>query len=194
MKMPPPIATKFTKLVLTILAITILGIILSFISQDHTLLMLSAGVAVAGGVKIIDYYRTIKGEHYECMQNNLDRFDFTEDKIFGEPDEHGLSTVTKLSVKRASVGTDGKPRNYPWCVIVENGRAVKEKTATGGTHIKSGTYKKQRSVYVNINDLDFFNLVYRTTRFIESWELTYGPKLIRDARKLLSEQRAAAQQ
>ncbi len=56
------------------------------------------------------------------------------------------------------------------------------------------TYKKQRSVYVNINDLDFFNLVYRTTRFIESWELTYGPKLIRDARKLLSEQRAATQQ
>ena len=34
------------------------------------------------------------------MQNNLDRFDFTEDKIFGEPDEHGLSTVTKLSVVR----------------------------------------------------------------------------------------------
>ena len=33
MKMPPPIATKFTKLVLTILAITILGIILSFISK-----------------------------------------------------------------------------------------------------------------------------------------------------------------
>ena len=58
MKMPPPIATKFTKLVLTILAITILGIILSFVSQDHTLLMLSAGVAVAGGVKIIDYYRS----------------------------------------------------------------------------------------------------------------------------------------
>ena len=45
------------------------------------------------------------------MQNDLDRFDFTEDKIFGEPDEHGLSTVTKLSVKRASVGNDGKPRN-----------------------------------------------------------------------------------
>lgn len=39
--MPPPIATKFTKLVLTILAITILGIILSFVSQDHTLLMLN---------------------------------------------------------------------------------------------------------------------------------------------------------
>ena len=112
------------------------------------------------------------------MQNDLDRFDFTEEKIFGDPDENGLSTVTKLSIKRASVGNDGKRRNYPWCIIVENGRAVKEKTPTGGTHIKSGTYKKQRSVYVNINDLDFFNIVYRTARFIESWELTFGPKLV----------------
>ena len=74
------------------------------------------------------------------MQNDLDRFDFTEEKIFGDPDENGLSTVTKLSIKRASVGNDGKRRNYPWCIIVENGRAVKEKTPTGGTHIKSGTY------------------------------------------------------
>lgn len=72
------------------------------------------------------------------MQNDLDRFDFTEEKIFGDPDENGLSTVTKLSIKRASVGNDGKRRNYPWCIIVENGRAVKEKTPTGGTHIKSG--------------------------------------------------------
>ena len=47
---------------------------------------------------------------------------------------------------------------------------------------------------LNINDLDFFNIVYRTARFIESWELTFGPKLIRDARKLLDDQRAAAQQ
>ena len=36
MKMPPPIATKFTKLVLTILAITILGIILSFVCLLYT--------------------------------------------------------------------------------------------------------------------------------------------------------------
>lgn len=30
------------------------------------------------------------------MQNDLDRFDFTEDKIFGEPDEHGLSNLTSV--------------------------------------------------------------------------------------------------
>ena len=47
------------------------------------------------------------------MQNNLDRFDFTEDMIFGEPDEHGLSTVTKLSVKRATV----EPMESPGIIL-----------------------------------------------------------------------------
>ena len=73
MKMPTPIATKFTKLILVILAITILGIILAIISQDHTLLLLSAGVAIAGGVKIIDYYRAIKEQRYECIEGTLVR-------------------------------------------------------------------------------------------------------------------------
>ena len=128
------------------------------------------------------------------MQNDLDKFDFHEEKIFGEPDERGLSTVTKLSIKRATIGTDGKPRNYPWCIIIENGRAVKEQMSSGGFHIKSGTYQMARSVYVNINDLDFFNLVYRTARYIEAWELTYCPKVIREAKQQLEAQRAAAQQ
>lgn len=73
MKMPTPIATKFTKLVLMILIITVLGIILAIISQDHTLLLLSAGIAVAGGIKIIDYYRAIKEERYECIEGTLVR-------------------------------------------------------------------------------------------------------------------------
>ena len=73
MKMPTPIATKFTKLVLMILIITVLGVILAIISQDHTLLLLSAGIAVAGGIKIIDYYRAIKEERYECIEGTLVR-------------------------------------------------------------------------------------------------------------------------
>ena len=123
----------------------------------------------------------------------VENFEFSEEKIFGEPDENGLSTVTKLWIKRASFGQDKKPRNYPWCIIVENGRAVKETTSIGGIHMKSGSYKKTNQVFVNINDRDFFNLIYRTVRYIETWELTFCPKVIRDAKKLLEEQRAAAQ-
>jgi len=121
----------------------------------------------------------------------VELFDFYEEKIFGEPDANGLSMVTKVSVKRASVGQDGKPRNYPWCVIVENGRAVKEGTQTGGIHMKKGSYQKERSVFVNINDYDFFRLMQQTTRYINAWELTMGPKRIRDAMQQMEQQRSA---
>ncbi len=122
----------------------------------------------------------------------VELFDFTEDKIFGEPDENGLSKVTKTSIKRASIGTDGKPRNYPWCIIVENGKGVKETTQIGGIHMKKGSYKKERSVFVNINDYDFFCLMTQVCRYIDAWELTNGPKRIRDAAQLLDVQRSAA--
>ena len=121
----------------------------------------------------------------------VELFDFYEEKIFGDPDKEGKSMVTKVSVKRASVGQGGKPRNYPWCVIVENGRAIKEGTQTGGVHMKKGSYQKERSVFVNINDYDFFRLMQQTTRYINAWELTNGPKKIREAMQIMEQQRAS---
>ena len=121
----------------------------------------------------------------------VELFDFYEEKIFGDPDKEGKSMVTKVSIKRASVGQDGKPRNYPWCVIVENGRAIKEGTQTGGVHMKTGSYQKERSVFVNINDYDFFRLMQQTTRYINAWELTNGPKKIREAMQIMEQQRTS---
>ena len=121
----------------------------------------------------------------------VELFEFYEEKIFGDPDKEGKSMVTKVSIKRASVGQDGKPRNYPWCVIVENGRAIKEGTQTGGVHMKKGSYQKERSVFVNINDYDFFRLMQQTTRYINAWELTNGPKKIREAMQIMEQQRTS---
>ena len=122
----------------------------------------------------------------------VELFDFQEDKIFGDPDQNGLSSVTKVAVKRASVGSDGKPRNYPWCIMVENGKGVKESTQTGGIHMKKGSYKKERAVFVNINDYDFFCLMHQVCQYISAWELTYGPKVIREAKQIQEAQRTAA--
>ena len=121
----------------------------------------------------------------------VELFEFYEEKIFGDPDKEGKSMVTKVSIKRASVGPDGKKRNYPWCVIVENGRAIKEGTQTGGVHMKKGSYQKERQVFVNINDYDFFRLMQQTTRYINVWELTNGPKKIREAMQIMEQQRAS---
>ena len=124
-------------------------------------------------------------------EQGVERFEFTEEKIFGQPDEKGLSYVTKVSIKRASVDREGRPRNYPWCVMVENGRGVKETTQAGGVHMKKGSYIKGNTVFVNINDYDFFSLMVQTCRFIQAWELTNGPKQIREAKQRIAQQQAA---
>lgn len=115
-------------------------------------------------------------------------FDYYEEKIFGTPNEQGYSSVTKASIKRASYGQDGQPRKYPWCIQVENGKAIKEETSTGGIHMKKGTYKKERSVFVNISDYDFYRLMLQTSRYINAWELTVAPKRIREAQQLLEQE------
>lgn len=124
------------------------------------------------------------------ISQGVDVFEFNEEKIFGTPAEDGMSQVTKVSFKRAPVGQDGQVRNYPWCITVENGRALKERTNTGGFHIKKGSYQKDRSVFVTLTDYDFYRLMIQTARFIQAWELTMAPKQIRDALSALDLQRA----
>lgn len=71
MKMPNAMSIKFTKLIFAISAITVLGGILSIISRDRTLLYLSGGVALAGSMKIIDFYRSFKEDRFECVEGIL---------------------------------------------------------------------------------------------------------------------------
>ena len=71
MKMPNPIAIRFAKLIFSILSITVLGVIFAMISHDHKLLVLSAVVAITGGVKVCSFYRQVSKQQYECLEGLL---------------------------------------------------------------------------------------------------------------------------
>ena len=71
MKMPNPIAIRFAKLIFSILSITVLGVIFAIISHDHKLLILSAGVAITGGVKVCSFYLQVSKQQYECLEGLL---------------------------------------------------------------------------------------------------------------------------
>lgn len=71
MKMPTPIAIRFAKLILAILSITVLGAIFAMISHDRKLLILSAGVAITGSVKVCSFYRQVSRQQYECLEGLL---------------------------------------------------------------------------------------------------------------------------
>ena len=71
MKMPIPIAIKVAKLVIALASITILGAVIGIALRDQTLLYLSGGVALAGSVKAIDYFRTYKEGRFESVEGIL---------------------------------------------------------------------------------------------------------------------------
>ena len=122
---------------------------------------------------------------FSKLNQGVERFEMTQDKIFGEPDENGQCSVTKLRIARANVDAKGKPRNYPWFVQIENGKAVKAKNEkNGGSYIKANTYVVGAKVFVNINDFDMFKLLSRVQSFINAWECTYSPDRIRQAKQI----------
>ena len=96
---------------------------------------------------------------FNQVRLNVVQFDFHTDKIFGTPDATtGRSQVTKLAIKRANVGSDGKPRKYPWYIEIDNGTGIPQKTQIGGTYCQANSFQSATKVFANLSDLDFFKL------------------------------------
>ena len=101
-------------------------------------------------------------------------FQMSKEKIFGETDEDGNKTVTKLFVMRNPVDKNGNIMNYPWYIQIENGVGEPQKTKTGGTFCKSGSYVCKNRVGINMNDEDLFCLLARAVSLIDSFEKEYA--------------------
>lgn len=123
---------------------------------------------------------------FSKLNQGVDKFEMSQDKIFGEPDKNGKCNVTKLKIIRASVDTSGKPRNYPWFIQIENGKGIKAvNSISKGSYIQPKSYVEESKVFININDLDFFKLLSRVQSFINAWEATYAPQRIRKAKEIV---------
>ena len=102
----------------------------------------------------------------------------TEPKIFGEPDKDGYSQVTKLQLGRAEKDSQGRPRKYPWYIMIENGRGIKKPGKIKGSYyLDQASYKCDTSVYVNLRDADMKEMMYWTNRFIEVFSMTAANKM-----------------
>lgn len=122
---------------------------------------------------------------FDQIRRGKEQVEFSQDKIFGTVDginDGGI--VTKLMVKRSSVGSDGKPRNYPWYVEVQNGTGIKAKATTGGTYIQANSYTLNNRVYINLSDQDMYKLFYKVMSYVKIWETAFGTQLLSRAIKL----------
>jgi len=114
-------------------------------------------------------------------------YTFQQEKIFGEKDKDGFSSVTKLRIIRAEKDNKGNVRNLPWYIEVENGKGIPMKNANGGTYMKSGSYVRKNMVYASLSDLEFFQLLSRVSSYIDAWEKVVGPSVIQQGRTALAD-------
>lgn len=107
---------------------------------------------------------------YSALFCHLLGFEFSQEKIFGIPDESGYSTVTKLQIARYDVDSKGNIRRYPWYVEIQNGRGIADTNANGGRHCRKGSYICDKMVRLSVSDLDMFKLFKKADSYIRAFE------------------------
>lgn len=116
-------------------------------------------------------------------------------KIFGGPDQNGLSTVHQMRITRNPYKKDGSPSSSPWTVYIENGRGKKATNKIGGTYMQNGTYVKDKSSYTTMSDEALFTLLKRADSYIQVFEQIEGAKIFEGGRQMfanyMKEKRAA---
>ncbi len=126
----------------------------------------------------ISVYANINPEEakyiYSALFCHLWEFEYSQEKIFGDPDKDGYSTVTKLQVVRYDTDSKGNKRIYPWHVEIQNGRGIAVKNSNGGRYCKKNSYVCDKKVNLFINDKDMFILFSKAEAFIRAFELEYA--------------------
>lgn len=122
---------------------------------------------------------------FSRVQSCAEIFDFNAEKIFGALDEKGYAAMTKLKISRVPVDKDGQIRNYPWFIVVENGKGKAARAATGGTYCQSNSYICTNKAFINLNDLDFFKIMNRVSSYINVWEMVNGSSIMKEAKNAI---------
>ena len=118
---------------------------------------------------------------FEHIRTNEMWFNYTEDKIFGEPDADGRMQVTKFRVAHG----DPSKRKLPWYIEIANGTGIGQKNKVGGTYMQADSFAELSKVFINLSDKDIFLLFSRTARYIAAWEAAVCPALVSRGRKAI---------
>ena len=86
-------------------------------------------------------------------------FSFYQDKIFGDQDQGGYSQVTRLSIIRATVTSNGQPRRIPWIISLDNGKGIAVKNPNGGSYMKKGSFLSNAKVEISLTDAGYVSCV-----------------------------------
>jgi hypothetical protein len=113
----------------------------------------------------------------------------TGDKIFGDPDENGMSIARKIVIKR-EFKRNGEIAKSPWMISISNGKGIKIQTGTGGFAMKSGTYKEEGKAVIYMTNAAARELFHAAESHIERTKLINALEFrlgLQDPKKAISD-------
>lgn len=120
------------------------------------------GFEISFGVAQANYMSTKKRIELEKEYTEII---FNEQKIAPSfIDNSQYSRVTLLKIEYNA------KMNNPWTIFVENGKGIKEKTSTGGSKIKSGTYTDRRYIKLYLISDEIERIFRKVVDYTEEWE------------------------
>lgn len=137
------------------------------------------------------------GYIYENVRQKNTAFNFLREKIIGDADpKTGRCRVSKLKIYYDDrIDQSGKPRNYPWTILIENGTGIPEAVGNNGARrCKKGSYVQEQKLFMVLDQFDMYSKILDVIRYIQIWEYTYCPGLIREGKQFLLQEKIRKEQ
>lgn len=106
-------------------------------------------------------------------------FQYRQERVNVYKKENGLCPVSILTINRVGLRKGGEVSRLPWTVKIENFMAPAVEQQNGTTSYNSRGIQQKREAFVSLSDMDMYRCLYRVTRFIELWEMSFGIPLIK---------------
>lgn len=113
-------------------------------------------------------------------------FEWSQSKIYGQPDGQGYSTAQQFSISRHVTDQNGRMMKSPWRVQIVNGRGIKVQNQKGGSYMQSGSFLAEKNAFIQLTDMDLYTFLKRTDSYITNWEASVAPSLIQNGKQAYS--------
>lgn len=119
-------------------------------------------------------------EDYKPWELRIDKL------ISSKRNDDGSSPMSRLSITRIPLSSDGKPMQSPWRITIDNGTAIAKQNQNGGSYAERGSFKSGNggALYFNASDEDWIAAVEKVVAFIDTFEKAYCCATIRKGRSI----------
>ena len=120
-------------------------------------------------------------------------FEWSQSKIFGNPDAQGYSTAHQFFISRHVYNNKQEVQNSPWRIQIINGKGIKKQNQNGGSYMQAKSFVSEKTAFIQLTDMDLYMLLKRVDSYITNWEASYAPTLIGNGKQMQIQQRQTQQ-